>query len=84
MVQLSHLYMTTGKTIALTIWTFVSKVMSQLFNMLSSDFIFTFHFHALEKEMAAHSSVLAWRIPGTKEPGGLPSMGSQSQTQLSD
>ena len=41
-----------------------------------SDFIFTFHFHALEKEMATHSSVLAWRIPGTKEPGGLPSMGS--------
>ena len=76
MVQLSHLYMTTGKTIALTIWTFVSKVMSQLFNMLSSDFIFSFLFHALEKEMAAHSSVLAWRIPGTKEPDGLPSMGS--------
>ena len=39
-----------------------------------SDFIFTFHFHALEKEMAPHSSVLAWRIPGTGEPGGLPSM----------
>ena len=38
--------------------------------------IFTFHFHALEKEMATHSSVLAWRIPGTGEPGGLPSMGS--------
>ena len=37
---------------------------------------FTFHFHALEKEMATHSSVLAWRIPGTAEPGGLPSMGS--------
>ena len=41
-----------------------------------SDFIFTFHFHALEKEMATHSSVLAWRIPGAGEPGGLPSMGS--------
>ena len=41
-----------------------------------SDFTFTFHFHALEKEMATHSSVLAWRIPGTEEPGGLPSMGS--------
>ena len=41
-----------------------------------SDFTFTFHFHALEKEMAPHSSVLAWRIPGTGEPGGLPSMGS--------
>ena len=41
-----------------------------------SDFIFTFHFHALEKEMATHSSVLAWRIPGTGEPDGLLSMGS--------
>ena len=41
-----------------------------------SDFTVTFHFHALEKEMAAHSSVLAWRIPGTGEPGGLPSVGS--------
>ena len=41
-----------------------------------SDFTFTFHFHALEKEMATHSSVLALRIPGTGEPGGLPSMGS--------
>ena len=41
-----------------------------------SGFTFTFHFHALEKEMATHSSVLAWRIPGTGEPGGLPSMGS--------
>ena len=40
------------------------------------DFTFTFHFHALEKEMATHSSVLAWRIPGTEEPGGLLSMGS--------
>ena len=40
------------------------------------DFTFTFHFHALEKEMATHSSILAWRIPGTEEPGGLPSMGS--------
>ena len=40
-----------------------------------SNFTFTFHFHALEKEMATHSSVLAWRIPGTREPGGLPSMG---------
>ena len=41
-----------------------------------SDFIFTFHSHALEKEMATHSSVLAWRIPGTGEPEGLPSIGS--------
>ena len=41
-----------------------------------NDFTFSFHFHALEKEMAAHSSVLAWRIPGTGEPGRLPSVGS--------
>ena len=41
-----------------------------------SDFTFTFHFHALEKEMATHSSVLAWRIPETVGPGGLQSMGS--------
>ena len=41
-----------------------------------SDFTLTFHFNALEKEMATHSSVLAWRIPGTAEPGGLPSVGS--------
>ena len=41
-----------------------------------SDFTFTFHFHALEKEMATYSSVLAWRIPGTGDTGGLPSMGS--------
>ena len=49
----------------------VSKSQTRL-----SDFTFTFHVHALEKEMATHSSVLAWRIPGTGEPGGLPSMGS--------
>jgi len=47
-----------------------------------SDFTFTFRFPALEKEMATHSSVLAWRIPGTGEPGGLPSMGLHSRTQL--
>ena len=41
-----------------------------------SDYTFTFHFHALEKDMATHSSVLAWRIPGMAETGGLPSMGS--------
>ena len=48
----------------------VAKSWTQL-----SDFTFTFPFHALEKAMATHSSVLAWRIPGTEEPGGLPSMG---------
>ena len=48
-----------------------------------SNSTFTFHFHALEKEMATHSSVLAWRIPRTAEPGGLPSMGvAQSRTRL--
>ena len=40
------------------------------------DLAFTLHFHALEKEMGTHSSVLAWRVPGTEEPGGLPSMES--------
>ena len=49
----------------------VAKSRTQL-----SDYSFTFHFHALEKEMATHASVLVWRIPGTGEPGGLPSMGS--------
>ena len=47
-----------------------------------SDFSFTFLFPALEKEMATHSSVLTWRIPGTREPGGLPSMALQSRTRL--
>ena len=47
-----------------------------------SDFIFTFHFHALEKEMATHSTSLAWRIPGTQEPSGLPSVVAQSRTRL--
>ena len=46
-----------------------------------SNFTFTFHFHALEKEMAAHSSVLAWRIPGTEEPGGLPSVFLPGESQ---
>ena len=55
----------------------VAKSWTQLRN-----FTFPFHFHALEKAMATHSSVLAWRIPGTGEPGGLPSMGSQSRTRL--
>ena len=49
----------------------VAKSQTQLSNLT-----FTFHFHALEKEMATHSSVLAWRIPGTGEPGGQPSLGS--------
>ena len=49
-----------------------------------SDFTFAFHFPALEKEMATQSSVLAWRIPGVGEPGGLQSIGSLSRTRLSD
>ena len=49
-----------------------------------SDFTFTSHFHALEKEMATHSSVLAWRIPGTGEPGGLLSTGSHRVGDGSD
>ena len=53
-----------------------SYFMLQLYWTRLSYFPFTFHFHALEKEMAPHSSVLAWRIPGTGEPGGLPSLGS--------
>ena len=55
----------------------VAKSQTQL-----SDFTFTFHFHALKKEMATDSSVLAWKIPGMGEPRGLPSMGSQSWTRL--
>ena len=50
--------------------------MGSLSRTLLSEFSFTFHLHALEKEMATHSSVLAWRIPGKVEPGGLPSLGS--------
>ena len=47
-----------------------------------SNFTFTFHFHALEKAMAAHSSVLAWRIPGTEKPGELPSMAESDTTEV--
>ena len=50
--------------------------------VMDSDFTFPFHFHALEKEMATHSSVLAWKIPETGEPGGLPSLGLHCQTRL--
>ena len=52
--------------------------------LILSDFTFTFHFHSLEKEMAAHSSSLTWKIPWTEEPGRLQSMGSQSWTRLTD
>ena len=57
----------------------VAKSRTQL-----SDFTFTFHFYALEEEMATQSSVFAWRMPWTEEAGGLQSMGLQSWTQLSD
>ena len=53
----------------------VAKSRTRLSNFILL-FTFTFHFHALEKEMVTHSSVLAWRVPGTGKPGGLPSMGS--------
>ena len=66
-VQLSHPYMTTGKTIALTKQTIVGKIMSLLFNMLCR--------LVTEKEMALHSSTLAWKIPWMEEPGRLQSMG---------
>ena len=49
-----------------------------------ADFTFTFHFHALEKAMATHSSVLAWRIPGTGEPGGLLSMGGRTESDTTE
>ena len=87
MVQLSHSYMTTGKTIALTRWNFVGKVMFLLFNMLSrlvknltamqETWVQSLGWDdPLENEMAANSSILAWRIPWTEEPGRLQSMGS--------
>ena len=66
--QLSHSYVTPGKTIALIRWTFAGKVMSLLFNKLSR--------FVIEKAKATHSSTLAWRIPWMEEPGGLQSMGS--------
>ena len=69
MVQLSHLNMTIGKTIALTIWTFVGKVMSLIFNMQSR--------FVMEKEMAIHPRTIAWKIPWTEKPGRLQPMGSQ-------
>ena len=86
-VQLSHPYMTTGKTTALTRWTFVSKVMSLFFNMLSRLviaflprskclLITSTIVWSLEKAMAPHSSTLAWKIPWTEEPGRLQSTGS--------
>ena len=67
-VQISHPYMTTGRTIALTIWIFVGEVISLLFNALSR--------FATEKEVATYSSILAWKIPWMEEPGRLQSLRS--------
>ena len=91
MIQLSHPYMTTGKTIALTRWTFVGKVMSLLFNMLSRLAQTVKRLSTmqetrvrslgwedpLEKEMAIYSRTIAWKIPWTEEHGRLQSMGLQ-------
>ena len=71
----STLVLLPGKSLDGGAWWAAVQVVSKSWIRLS-DFTFTFHFHALEKEMATHSSVLAWRIPGTGEPVGLPSMGS--------
>ena len=57
-------------------WAAVHGVAKSRTRLSDFTFTFTFHFHVLEKEMATHSNVLAWRIPGTEETGGLPSMGS--------
>ena len=57
-------------------WTEETGRLQSMGSQRVSDFTFTFHFNALEKEMATHSSVVAWRIPGTEEPGGLPSLES--------
>ena len=56
-------------------WTEEPGGLQSMGSLRLSDLPFTFHFHALEKEMTTHSSVLSWRIPGTGEPSGLPSMG---------
>ena len=66
-----------SSTLALKIpWTEEpGRLQSMGLRRVGHNFTFTFHFHALEKEMATHSSVIAWRISGTGEPGGLPSMG---------
>ena len=76
---LEHCYLVRSFTLFLQlVSTHVARSWTQL-----SDFTFNFHFHALEKEMASHSSVIAWRIPGAGEPGGLPSIGvAQSRTWL--
>uniref|UniRef100_A0AC11D7X4 Uncharacterized protein n=3 Tax=Ovis aries TaxID=9940 RepID=A0AC11D7X4_SHEEP len=95
-VQLSHPYMTTRKTIALPRWTFAGKVMSLLFNMQVAQTVKCLPTiqetwvrslggeDPLEKEMATYSSTLAWKILWTEEPGRLQSRGSQSWTRMSN
>ena len=61
-------------------WATVHGVTKSQTQLRDFTFTFTFHFHALEKETATHSSVLAWRIPGMGEPGGLQSLGTESDT----
>ena len=78
MVQLSHPYMTTGKTIALAIWILlVAQMVKSLPAMQETRVQSLGQEELLEKEMATHSSILAWRIPWTEEPGGLQSIRSQ-------
>ena len=78
MVQLSHPYMTTGKTIALTLWILlVAQTVKSLPAMQETQVQSLGREDLPEKEMATHSSILAWKIPWTEEPGGLQSMGSQ-------
>ena len=99
-VELSHPYMTPGKTIALTKWAFVGKIMSQLFNTLRSSLVAQSVKNLpalqktqvrslawedpLDKELATHSSILAWKILLTEKPGGYSPGGHKSRTSLSD
>ena len=76
----SDINMPSIKFMSITHFIFPTAFLVQ--NAWLSDFTFTFHFHASEKEMAIHSSVLTWRIPGTGEPGGVPSMGSHDWSDL--
>ena len=68
--------MSSYNSLSLNFVNYEMNIIIMLILRVMSDFPFTLHFHALEKEMAIHSSVLAWRIPGMGEPGGLSSMGS--------
>ena len=76
MVQISLIGCTSKEKISKTKVPKILLVGNRISRARLRDFTFTFHFHALEKEMATHSSVLAWRTSGMEEPGGLPPMGS--------